>query len=62
VHHHAWRFLGVFFVFVFFVVVVFQDGVSMYNSGCLGTHSIDQAGLKLRDPNSSACPVLSLKA
>jgi hypothetical protein len=28
--------------------LVFQDGVSLCSSGCLGTHSVDQAGLELR--------------
>ena len=39
-----------FFVFVFVFGFVFQDRVSLYSPGCLGTHSVDQAGLKLRNP------------
>ena len=46
-----------FFVFVF----VFRDRVSPYSPGCPGTHSVDQAGLELRNPLASASPVLGLK-
>jgi hypothetical protein len=35
--------------------------VSVYNLGCSGTHSVDQAGLELRDPPASASQVLGLK-
>jgi hypothetical protein len=56
-------FFGVFFVFVFvfcFVFVfVFRDRVSLYSPGCPGTHSVDQAGLELR--NLPASQVLGLK-
>jgi hypothetical protein len=34
----------------------------MYNSGCPGTHSVDQAGPKLRNLPASASQVLGLKA
>ena len=30
--------------------------------GCPGTHSVDQAGLELRNPPASASQVLGLKA
>ncbi|GAB1301949.1 Ppfia1 protein [Apodemus speciosus] len=30
--------------------------VSLYSPGCPGTHSVDQAGLELRDPPASASP------
>jgi hypothetical protein len=40
----------------------FQDRVSLYSPGCPGTHSVDQAGLKLRDPPASASQELGLKA
>jgi hypothetical protein len=56
------------FSWPFFVVVVvlllffFQDRVSLYSPGCPGTHSVDQAGLKLRNPPASASQVLGLKA
>jgi hypothetical protein len=41
------------FAFVFVFVCFFQDRVSLYSPGCAGTHSVDQAGLELR--NQSAC-------
>jgi hypothetical protein len=40
----------------------FRDRVSCVISGCPGTYSVDQAGLKLRNPPASASPVLGLKA
>jgi hypothetical protein len=56
------------FVFVFVVVVVFvfvfcfsRDRVSLYSSGCPGTHFVDQAGLQLRNMPASALRVLGLK-
>jgi hypothetical protein len=49
-----------FFVCLFFVFV-FRDRVSLYSPGCPGTHSVDQAGLKLRNPPASASRVLGLK-
>jgi hypothetical protein len=48
------------FVFCLFVFV-FQDRVSLYSPGCPGTHFVDQAGLKLRNPPASASQVLRLK-
>jgi hypothetical protein len=42
--------------------VVFRDRVSLYSPGCPGTHFVDQAGLKLRNPPASASQVLGLKA
>ena len=33
-----------------FYVLIFQDRVSLCNSGCPGTQSVDQAGLELTDP------------
>ena len=47
-----------FFPFVFF----FRDRVSLCSPGCPGTHFVDQAGLKLRNPPASAPQVLGLKA
>ena len=41
---------------------VFWDRVSLCSPGCPGTHSVDQAGLKLRNPPASASQVLRLKA
>jgi hypothetical protein len=47
------------FVFVLFCFVVFQDRVSLCSPG---THSVDQAGLELRNPPASASQVLGFKA
>jgi hypothetical protein len=41
--------------------LVFRDRVSLCSPGCPGTHSVDQAGLKLRNPPASASQVLGLK-
>jgi hypothetical protein len=48
--------------FFFFFFLVFQDRVSLCSPGCPGTHSVDQAGLELRNPPASASQVLELKA
>jgi hypothetical protein len=40
----------------------FKDRASLYSPGCHGTHFVDQAGLKLRNPPASASRVLRLKA
>jgi hypothetical protein len=52
------------FLFVCLVgwFLVFQDKVSLCSLGCPGTHSVDQAGLKLRNPPASASQVMGLKA
>jgi hypothetical protein len=42
--------------------LVFQDRVSLCSPGCPGTHSVDLAGLELRNPPASAFRVLGLKA
>jgi hypothetical protein len=49
--------------FVLFVVVVliFRERVSLYSPGCPGTHSVDQAGLELRNPPASASPSAGIK-
>ena len=39
----------------------FQDRVSLCSPGCPGTHFVDQADLKLRNPPASASQVLELK-
>jgi hypothetical protein len=41
-----------------FLILVFRDRVSLYSPGCPGTHSVDQAGLELRNPPASASRVL----
>jgi hypothetical protein len=48
--------------FLFYFVFFFQDRVSLCIPGCPGTHSVDQAGLELRNPPASASQVLELKA
>jgi hypothetical protein len=40
---------------------VVQDRVSLYSPSCPGTHSVDQAGLELRNPPASASRVLGIK-
>jgi hypothetical protein len=45
-----------------FVFMVFRDRVSLYSSGCPGTHFVDQPGLELRNPPASASRVLGSKA
>jgi hypothetical protein len=50
------------FHFLFFFFLVFRDRVSLCSPGCPGTHSVDQAGLELRNPPASASQVLGLKA
>jgi hypothetical protein len=49
------------FCFVLFLFC-FQDKVSLCSPGCPGTHTVDQAGLELRNPPASASQVLGLKA
>ena len=61
-------YLGV-FLFLLFVLFcfgwlawfVFSRQVSLCSPGCPGTHSVDQAGLKLRNPPASVSRVLGLK-
>jgi hypothetical protein len=58
-------FVFVFFCFVLFLLLlffVFRDRVSLCSPGCPGTHSVDQAGLELKNPPASASQVLGLKA
>jgi hypothetical protein len=49
-----------FFLFLFFFFS--QDRVSLYSPGFPGTHSVDQADLKLINSLASASQVLGLKA
>jgi hypothetical protein len=39
----------------------FRDGISLRSPGCPGTHSVDQAGLQLRNLPASASQELGLK-
>jgi hypothetical protein len=50
----------VFLLVCFLFFGFFRDRVSLCSPGCPGTHSVDQAGLTLRD--SPASQVLGLKA
>jgi hypothetical protein len=51
-----------FFVSLFLCLFLFfQDRVSLCIPGCPGTHSVDQAGLELRNLPASASEVLGLK-
>jgi hypothetical protein len=45
-----------------FFLLFFRDRVSLCSLGCPGTHSVDQAGLELRNLPASASQVLGLKA
>jgi hypothetical protein len=59
----SFSFLSFFlFLFYFILFFFFRDRVSLCSSGCPGTHSVDQAGLKLRNPPASASQMLGLKA
>ena len=55
-------FVCLFVCFLFFCFVFFRDRVSLCSPGCPGTHSVDQACLKLRNLPASASQVLGLKA
>jgi hypothetical protein len=41
-------------LFFFFFFGFSRQGFSVYSPGCPGTHLLDQAGLKLRNPPASA--------
>jgi hypothetical protein len=47
---------------LFFCLFVFLRQVSLCSPCCPGTHSVDQAGLRLRNSPASASQVLGLKA
>jgi hypothetical protein len=50
------------FLFLFCLFVcLFRDRVFLYSPGYPGTHFVDQAGHKLRNPPASASQVLGLK-
>jgi hypothetical protein len=50
------------FSFFFFFFFRFFETGFLCSPGCPGTHSVDQAGLELRNPPASASRVLGLKA
>ena len=49
----------------YFIVIILEvgcwDKISLCRTGCPETHSVDQAGLELRDPPASASLELGLK-
>jgi hypothetical protein len=47
---------------IYLFIGFFQDRVSLCSPGCPGTHSVDQAGLELRNLPASASQGLGLKA
>jgi hypothetical protein len=49
-------------IIILFIFLFFRDRVSLCSPGCPETHSVDQAGLELRNPPASASQVLGLKA
>jgi hypothetical protein len=53
--------MEIFVLFWFGLLFVFRDRVSLGSPGCPGTHSVDQAGLELRNPPASVSQVLGLK-
>jgi hypothetical protein len=63
-HHASLSAWSIYLSFFFFFFLVFWDRVSLCSSGCPGAHSVDQAGLELRNPpaSASASRVLGLKA
>ena len=56
--HHikwVWRYMPVMLVLASSLLLfVFQDKVSLCSAGYPGTHSVDQAGLQIRDSADSA--------
>jgi len=54
--------LEFFFFNLFYLFIYFQDRVSLCDPGGPRGHSVDQVGLKLRNPPASASWVLGLKS
>jgi hypothetical protein len=50
--------LGFGFLLLLLLLLFFPDRVSLCSPGCPGTHFVDQAGLKLRNPPASSTQVL----
>jgi hypothetical protein len=48
-------------LFISMFIYLFRDKVSLYSPGCPGTHSVDQAGLEVRNLSASLSQVLGLK-
>jgi hypothetical protein len=58
--HSFFLSVSILFYFILFFGF-FRDRVSLCSPCCPGTHSVDQAGLELRNPPTSASQVLGLK-
>jgi hypothetical protein len=56
-----WFFLVFLVLFCFLVWFFETEFLCIYSPGCPGTHSLDQAGLELRNPPASASRVQGLK-
>jgi hypothetical protein len=53
-------FFSYFFKIFIYLFIFFETGLlSLYSPGCPGTHFVDQAGLKLRNPPASETVSLS---
>jgi hypothetical protein len=55
-------YLFLFYFILFIYLFWFFETEFLCSPGCPGTHSVDQAGLELRNPPASASQVLGLKA
>jgi hypothetical protein len=55
------KYMKILMCFLSVRIFFFQDRVSLRSLGCPGTHSLDQADLKLRNSPASASQVLGLK-
>jgi hypothetical protein len=60
--HKIHNFLALSYLRMIYIFFFFWDRVSLFSPGCPGTHFVDQAGLKFRNPPASASQVLGLKA
>ena len=61
VYHILNDFFFIMKVFVCVFGLVFRDRDSLCSPGCLGAHSVDQAGLELRNLPASVSQMLGLK-
>jgi hypothetical protein len=55
-------FFQLFVLFCYYYYFFFSETGFLYSPGCPGTHSVDQAGLELRNQPASASQALGLKA
>jgi hypothetical protein len=61
-YEECFCFIFIILYYIYFLVWFYRDRVSLCSPGCPGTHSVDQAGLELRNLPASASQVLGLKA